>query len=135
MSLPVWGLGPGIIFPCLRMDGYSFSHANPMLRVDSGADGRSSQRRGMTCVPSMFPVVIIITGVVMMDNWNAWMIGTLGDISKRFLAEIRTPLGLQTLPVRIASEISGPDVVGVNVWRIAFSLELFERPIDRGLAL
>jgi hypothetical protein len=105
--------------------GYDINHVSPLMRTELDT-GRARQRRRYTSVPSIASVNWIMTAPQgqMFEAWFRW---TLVDGTEWFNAELRTPLGLQPYECRFVNMYSGPELVGINLWRFTAELEIRER--------
>lgn len=105
----------------------SVSHVSPFMRTTM-ASGRARQRRTFTSVPSMQSVSFIMSSV-QATAFEAWFRDAIQDGAEWFNCRLKTPLGLNEYVCRFADIYQGPTPLGPTLWRIAATLEIFERPL------
>ena len=113
--------------PCVLREGHSTRHGDPLLRTTM-ASGRSRQRRKFTLVPSVHTCAWHMTQA-QTQAFEAWFVEVLQDGANWFNMPLRTPMGVSSLLCRFDGMYTGPDVVGVNHWRIDASVEVWSRPL------
>lgn len=114
--------------PCAIRDGYDINHVQPFTRTDMES-GRSRQRRKFTSVPSAVNVNWIFSGDAQCAAFEAWFRDVLLDGAEWFNMPLKTPIGEKEYVCRFTKMYSGPVLMGVSLWRIDSSLEIFERPL------
>jgi len=111
--------------PLPLRQGYGMNHVSPLLRTELQS-GRARQRRVYTNVPTIVDVSWLMTRAQaqIFEGWFRW---TLVDGSEWFNAKLRTPLGFQDYYCRFADMYTGPELVGVEMWRFQAKLEIKDR--------
>jgi hypothetical protein len=105
--------------------GYGVNHVSPLMRSELQS-GRARQRRKYTSVPSIASVSWLFTQsqAQAFESWFRWEIV---DGAEWFNATLSTPMGLQPYECRFVDMYSGPELVGINLWRFTANLEIRER--------
>ncbi|MCK7461135.1 MAG: hypothetical protein MZU84_03260 [Sphingobacterium sp.] len=113
--------------PLPTIDGYKFSHVSPFIRTEM-VTGRARQRRAYTSVPSFLSF-----------SWNmkrteaglfeVWFKETLGDGVEWFEFVMESPAGLKEYTCRFSAMYEGPELVGIDRFKISAVVEVKERPL------
>ena len=113
--------------PLPLREGYGLNHVDPVQRTDM-ASGRSRMRQRFTSVPSRVSVSWLLTTpeAQLFEGWHAH---TLKSGVEWFDWPTLTPMGLKKYEARFMQMYDGPQLVGLDSWRITAQVELFERPL------
>jgi hypothetical protein len=105
--------------------GYGLQHVSPLMRTQLET-GRARQRRRYTSVPTMAAVSWLFTQgeAQLFEAWFRW---ELMDGAEWFAAPLKTPTGLQPFECRFADMYSGPELVGIDMWKFTAEIEIRER--------
>ena len=113
----------GLPFP-LRQ-GYGMNHVSPLMRTDLET-GRARQRRRYTSVPTIVDVSWLMDKA-QAQAFESWFRYGLIDGTEWFNAKLRTPMGFEDNYCRFAEMYSGPELVGIEMWRFQAKLEIKDR--------
>lgn len=113
--------------PCALREGYGLQPVQPFTRTKMQS-GRARQRRTFTSVPVIAQVSWVMTEGQAMA-FEAWFQDAINDGVDWFNCELKTPMGLKPYVCRFTEIYNGPELLGVNSWKISAELELFERPL------
>jgi hypothetical protein len=105
--------------------GYGMNHASPMMRTELQS-GRARQRRTYTSVPTIVDVSWLMSKA-QAQIFEAWFKFTVMDGAEWFDCKLRTPLGLGEYYCRFAEMYSGPELVGIEMWKFTAKLEIKDR--------
>lgn len=115
--------------PVPLREGYGLRHVSPLRRTRL-ASGRERQRRLFTSVPTMVTVSWLMPRLEA-QLFEAWFRYTIEDGAAWFTCPLRTPLDpagkVTWYRARFVDIYEGPDLVGVDDWRLVAELELWER--------
>ena len=114
--------------PCPLRDGYSINHVRPFRRTGM-ASGRTRQRRLFTSVPTNVSVSWIFYGDSQAAAFEAWFQESIHDGADWFNCTLKTPVGYQPYICRFTDMYKGPEPIGINMWKVVASLEIWERPL------
>lgn len=113
--------------PLPERTGYGLQHTSTFARTTM-ASGRAKQRAMFTSVPTAAPVEWILTNS-QAQVFEAWFTHGIGNGVAWFNCKLQTPMGLKDYKCQFKAMYEGPELIGVDHWRIRAELEIFERPI------
>lgn len=113
--------------PAPLRDGYGFEAVSPLV-VTPLSTGRVRQRRRFASVPTVASVGWILSAP-QAALFQAWFEEVLNAGSEWFECPLRTPLGMDNHRAQFVDIYKGPDLVGVDHWRITAELRLFKVPM------
>lgn len=116
--------------PKPERDGFGYEPVNPLLRSNL-ASGRARQRRLYTSVPTMVNVSWVFNDQEA-QLFEAWWEDILVGGSQWFDCPLLTPESVGMVRAyegRFTGIYSGPQLIGISLWRYTAELEIRERPI------
>jgi len=115
------------VLPCALREGHSTQHGTPFQRTEMDS-GRARNRRRFGSVPSQEQFAWLFTAV-QCRAFEAWYRDALGDGVGWFNMSVRSPLGVQPQVCRFVQMYTGPELVGVDGWKVSALLEIWARPL------
>lgn len=114
--------------PAPLREGYSFSHGVTIVRSDSGL-GRESQRMGFISLPSILSISFIFKSSSDAEIFENWYRNDISDGSDWFNLPLLTTIGYISIKCRFTKIYSGPELIGLDNWKITAEIELWEKPL------
>lgn len=112
--------------PCFLRDGYALNYADNILRVDDSL-ALSAQRQAQENIPIVAEVSILATAA-QAQEFEQWYKHTVKGI-KWFNAKLRSEMGYDDNTCRFIERYAGPELIGGNMWRYKFKLEIYKQPV------
>lgn len=111
--------------PYPSREDYGLQHVDPMVRTQMQS-GRARQRRRFTSVPTMARVSwTLTTGQAQL--FEGWYKHIINDGASWFECPLQTPMGIKHYEARFTGIYDGPDLVGVDHWRVSAQVEIRKR--------
>lgn len=117
---------PNGLPPPLR-ENYGFKPTSPLITTTM-ASGRTRTRRRFRGVPT-YPTVAWLLTAPQARLFEAWFEYTLKSGSLYFGCPLKSPMGFEVLRAKFSDIYTGPELVGVDLWRFTAELEVYKRPL------